>query len=569
MTIVKMPDGTQVNFPDTMSETSIRGLIAQKFPKEVGAAGAAKPMAERDTTGHYAFDGKDIPGYNQATGNVSPGYASDVIASGAAGFGRGAADLVGLPGTISDVLQAGGDLALRKGYQAVTGEPPRPGTFFGGPTDEVKARMLSGNPLNGAHLKQVLSKVSGGATEYQPYTLPGEYARTGGEFLPGALAFGGAGAIPALTNAIIPAAVSETAGQLSRKYLPGAEPYVRILAALAGGYGANKLMGPEAAALPTASEIKASAGYADLKAPMQGAKVTKEAYQGIIDDLWSEASDFGLTTKLKGEVSGTLKDFAARAESGDASLYDLEVLRRSLRNIGGDKLDDASKALSAKLIDKLDNTVENLSESSIASAGDTGKPVLDVLKDARSTYRVGVKSQKIETAIETAKNAASGFENGLRVEFRKLLKPGTVENFTDGERKVIEQVARGTAGSNALRWFGTFGLPVDSGRNFLGSLAGGGVGSAIGSAVAGPVGAAIGGPMLMGAGTLAKMASNAATRDTATLAEALVKAGPDASRLFSEAMGQATVAGREALTRAVLQARSAGQVPMPKLPARQ
>lgn len=52
---IKMPDGQVVRFPDTMSETSIRGLIAQRYPAEVGAAGASKPFAERDTRGAYAF----------------------------------------------------------------------------------------------------------------------------------------------------------------------------------------------------------------------------------------------------------------------------------------------------------------------------------------------------------------------------------------------------------------------------------------------------------------------------------------------------------------------------------
>lgn len=57
MPIIEMPDGQVVEFPDTMSETQIRGLIASKYPREVGAIGASKPMAERDTTGHSNFAG--------------------------------------------------------------------------------------------------------------------------------------------------------------------------------------------------------------------------------------------------------------------------------------------------------------------------------------------------------------------------------------------------------------------------------------------------------------------------------------------------------------------------------
>lgn len=487
----------------------------------------------------------------QGMGSQQPSTAADVVKSGGAGVARGAASLVGLPGTIADAINTGGQWALRKGYQAATGEEPQPGTFFGGP----KPGMDSGNPLSGAKIQGGMSTVTGGATNYQPSTVPGEYARTVGEFLPAGLALGGLSLPSLLGGVAAPALSSETAGQAT-KGTPY-EPYARFLAGLGGGLAGTKLAAPKTAPLPTAADIKTSAGYADLKAPMKAAQVDQQTYVGIVKDLWAEAGDFGLTTKLKGEVSGVLTDFAKRAQASGASLHDLEVLRRSLRNIGGDVTDKTAQSLSGKLIEKLDNTVENLSAQHIATTGETGTPVIDVLKQARSTYQIGAKSQKIENAVEAAKNAASGFENGLRIEFRKLLKPGNVENFTEGERKVIEQVTRGSLGSNALRWLGGFGIPVDNGRNFLGSVIGGGVGSSIGSAIAGPFGALVGGPALMGIGTAAKLGANAATRNSASLAEAMVKAGPQASESFGTALAARQSAGREALLRAALQSGAA------------
>lgn len=399
---------------------------------------------------------------------------------------------------------------------------------------------------------------------YEPKTVPGQYARTIGQFAPMAALPNGEASIGTrlLTQSVIPGVSSEAAGQVTKG--TALEPYARMAGAVAGGLAGNKLAQPVAReAMSTAAEIKASAGYSDLKGPMKAATLTKDSYNSIVSDLWNEANDFGLTTQLKGEIQGTLKDFAARAKNtGTPTLYDLEVLRRSLRNIGGNPLDKSAQALSSKLIANLDNNVENLSAASIAATGETGKPVLDVLKEARGTYKIGVKSQLIENAINNAQNAASGNENGLRIEFRKLLKPGKVENFTDGERKMIEQVARGNLKSNALRWFGTFGLPIDNGRNFVGSLAGGGVGAKIGLMVGGPAGAMVGGPLLMGAGTLAKMASNAATQNSAALVEELVKAGPAGNQLLSQAMARASAAGKQALMRAALQAKTAAQVPM-------
>src|SRR5690606_25110909 len=168
-----------------------------------------------------------------------------------------------------------------------------------------------------------------------------------------------------------------------------------------------------------------------------------------------EANDFGLTTDLKRKFLGTMNDHFGRVKkNGTASLYDLELLRRSHRNAAGDKLDDAAGALSSRMIDKLDNIVDGLSASSITASGDTGRPVVDALKEARQLYRVGKKSQIIEDAMMRAQNAASGTENGLRNEFRKLLtNPKMRANFSDAELTAIQQVVKGDLPTNAMRWF--------------------------------------------------------------------------------------------------------------------
>lgn len=98
--IVQMPDGTQVSFPDTMSETSIRGLIAQKYPREVGEAGAAKPLSERDTSGHSTYAPDSAPRHTAAIMGAINGlpivgpYAQAGVEKAAAGIGSA---LTGVP----------------------------------------------------------------------------------------------------------------------------------------------------------------------------------------------------------------------------------------------------------------------------------------------------------------------------------------------------------------------------------------------------------------------------------------------------------------------------------------
>lgn len=498
-----------------------------------------------------------------------PGAAGDAFASFAAGVGRGAADLVGLPGTIGDLARTGLQAGLSGGYRLATGAWPETTSdsaverFFAGPSSEVEQALIGGGsmPLSGNQMRAGLSAVTGGATDYQPQTTAGEYARTIGEFLPGAMSLGGGGLANAARYGVIPAVTSETAGQATEG--TALEPYARVAGALAGGFAGSRIGRPAAQKPPSAAEIRQSAGYNQLDDLMRNARLTGDAYRNVVRDVWNEAQDFGLTTDLKSRFGGTLRDFLQRAEaSGGASLHDLELLRRSLRNAAGNTLDKSSQALSARLVDKLDDAVDALSASQIAASGASGRPVVDALKDAREVYRTGMKAQVVEDAVQRAQQAASGVENGLRVEFRKLVNnPRLARNFTQTEREAIKQVASGNFTSNALRFLGTFGFPIDQGRNWLGALAGSSATGAMAGSVFGPgVGTAIGGGVALG-GTAARYGARRATQSLADIAEALVKAGPAGQQSFAAGQAARQVAGREAVLRALLQSQSAAQVP--------
>jgi hypothetical protein len=148
----------------------------------------------------------------------SPGLGqtiADVLKSLGSGAARGSAQLVGLPGTISDLMDIG---AKRAGL--LTENAP-------------------GSPLSGASLERGMSALTGGATAYQPQTTPGQYAGTVAEFLPGAVALGGGGILgPAVRYGVIPGLASETAGQLTEG--TAAEPWARTGAALTAGFLAGR-----------------------------------------------------------------------------------------------------------------------------------------------------------------------------------------------------------------------------------------------------------------------------------------------------------------------------------------
>jgi hypothetical protein len=139
--------------------------------------------------------------------------AKDVGGAALAGLGRGAAQLVGLPGTIGDLMDAG---AKRMGL--LTPNAP-------------------GSPLSGGSIQGAMGSLTGGASEYRGKSTPAQYAGTVGEFLPGAAAFGGVNPGNILRYGVAPGLASEAAGQATEG--TSLEPWARAGAAIATPIGIN------------------------------------------------------------------------------------------------------------------------------------------------------------------------------------------------------------------------------------------------------------------------------------------------------------------------------------------
>lgn len=142
------------------------------------------------------------------------GTAADVAKSGGIGLAKGAIGLAGAPGDLSNLLAKGSQYASN--YIA-----DKVGLDRGPQAGET---ML---PTSGSIQKNV-EGVTGDF--YKPKTTAGEYAQTAGEFAPGILGGGEGLASRALTRIAIPAATSETAGQLTKgtEY----EPWARVAGGL-------------------------------------------------------------------------------------------------------------------------------------------------------------------------------------------------------------------------------------------------------------------------------------------------------------------------------------------------
>jgi len=181
--------GMWVKFPNG----EVRRLMRDARP------GAPQPGSEEIRPGLFIEENSDV--------------GTDIAKSLPTGVVEGLTGLAGMQGTIGQMIY--GEQSLGQNM---------PGFGIVGPT---------GEQMNQAIRNQI------GYDYYQPQTVAGEYSRTFGEFLPGALAPGSALARGA--SVAVPAFTSETAGQIARGMSGGerdtnAENFARLLGGLGGGF---------------------------------------------------------------------------------------------------------------------------------------------------------------------------------------------------------------------------------------------------------------------------------------------------------------------------------------------
>lgn len=263
---------------------------------------------------------------------------------------------------------------------------------------------------------------------------------------------------------------------------------------------------------PAAADLKAESSAMFKAVDQAGVTVDTGKFSGLVQNLISGAKRDRINPNLDPkataayqELIGALDD--VQKNGGALTISDLHTLRQiaqksAMSSEGRDAM------FSNRMVDALDSFISapgnvKLPANRLGKPGAGGNELLQAISTWGRARRVGM----IEEATYKAQNSASGFENGLRVEFRKLLQnKKTRALFTKAEIAEIEKVANGTPLSNVMRTLGHFGFDLGSGRNFLG----GAIGIAGGS-MAGPLGAlAVG-----AAGTGARAAGQALTRKAA------------------------------------------------------
>ncbi len=267
---------------------------------------------------------------------------------------------------------------------------------------------------------------------------------------------------------------------------------------------------------PSAADLKDAARAMFKSVDQSGVTVDTNKFSQLVQSLVSQAKKDRINPNLDPKATGAYEEMIGalsdvQKNGGALTISDMHTLRQIAQKAAV-SAEGRDSMFANRIVDALDNFVTSPGTMKLPpnQIGQGSNAAGNELLKAISTWGRARRTSLIENAIYKAGNAASGTENGLRIEFRKLLQNGkTRALFSKAEMQAIEKVANGTPISNAMRLLGHFGFDLGSGRNFLGGMVGAGSGAALG----GPLGALAVGAAGTGARKAAQvMTGNAAER---------------------------------------------------------
>ena len=398
--------------------------------------------------------------------------------------------------TIGEQLIGAGETALTLATGATGGLV---GTV-GGTARGIGREMMSGEFGTQDAARRISETAAQDAAmlTYSPRTEEGQrYTRAAGEAL-------------APIAAVTPMAGEMAAISAGLKTLPMAG---RQVSDAAKTVAANKMLRDAA---PTIPQLKDAARAIYSTLDDSGVSVMQPEIGKLAQNIAGTAKREGFNARIHPKVAAALDEISVSSDK-NMTLTELDTMRRVAR-AAARSIDPDEARLGSIVVGKIDDFLNDLPETAIIRGSEEN--VGPLFKQARGIWQRAKKSEMIADAVEKSKNQASGFENGLRVQFRSILNnKKKMQGFTAQEIDAMQKVVRGGGAENTLKFLGKFGFTEGQATSMIGSS----IGVAGGAAAAGPLGA-VAVPLI---GQLSKNLAQRLTRSNAEFADQIVRAGRD------------------------------------------
>lgn len=271
-------------------------------------------------------------------------------------------------------------------------------------------------------------------------------------------------------------------------------------------------------ASPDIDTIKQAKTAAYNELDNAGIKIKPQIYDKFVDNLEVRLKKEGMDPTLNPKSTAALNRMISD-KGTPKTLNELETLRKIAKGAAND-IDKTDARTGKIIVDEIDKAVDRLSNQ-----------IGGKFKKARSLAQRAFKSEAITDMIENASHTASGLENGLRIEARKILKnPKKRKGFTNDELKALSTIEQGTRAANIAKFLGKFGISEGQATSMLGASIGIGGGGAIGATFS-PAAAAVGAVTVPVIAQIAKNTAQKITLNNAKFSDDLVRAGGNAKEI--------------------------------------
>lgn len=475
--IVKMPDGTNVSFPDDMPKEQIRDLIASKFPDAVPQQsqqpqtqlGADRRMADDAQVAAQTAEGRR-EAYNQLPEWQKPLQALDDNAR-----------LMGNPFGLGDKFAAG--------MNSMTGDL----SYDDRLKIERNATQAARDRADSAALPaEIMGDVlTGGAIAKQGLTLAGRLGTANMSGIKGVLARGTLAAPEAAAYGALDALGRDTDVATGATVGAIAGPLGSVVGDTVSKVASKVLPAKTASKVPSLEKLHEEADKAYKASEKAGLIIKPDVMQRVRANVQQKLTDFGYHPQNHPAVKVAL-DELDRVSQGNITLKGIDTARKITRR-GVNPTNPEQTAALHIVIDEIDNAVNSLGSKDII-VGDPRQGVNSLLK-ARELWTRVKKNERFADSIESAqlqaKSTYSGgnIENKTRQELRRFIDPkvkSRPKNWTPDEAAALKEVVNGTLGQNSLRLFGKL-APQGNGLNLFLQLAaaGGTAGMSVPFSIAG------------------------------------------------------------------------------------
>jgi hypothetical protein len=267
---------------------------------------------------------------------------------------------------------------------------------------------------------------------------------------------------------------------------------------------------------PTIDNLKTAARGVYKEIDDLGITINPRSVTGLSNELQTVARKAGFNKTIHPKVSAALKEFQS-VKGKPQTLTQIDILRK-VANGAARSIEPDEARIGSMLLSKIDDSLDNLKSANFVnpSKADVGAK----FRDARQLWRRAKKSELLEEAFDKANLQATGFENGIRTQFRSILNSKKKRmGFTPEELDAMKQVVKGGTAENMAKMIGRFGFSEGQASNMLmGSM-----GVAGGAALGGAPGA-VAVPLI---GQLSRTLAQKLTRGGAEAADLIVRAGKE------------------------------------------